>query len=89
MDARLRNPIFTTHARLRMAEMGVSGRMVKRILRSPEVDYEQGDRDGGRVAQRGNLAVAYVLDSSRGAERPLVLTVLYRTADPYPRRVLS
>jgi hypothetical protein len=83
-----RNPRFSEHARLRMAEMGVSSRTVRRILRSPEVDYEQGDRDG-RVAQRGTLAVAYVMETRPdGRERPLVLTVLYRTADAYPRRVL-
>jgi hypothetical protein len=72
---------FSRHARDRLDEMQLEEDDALLVLRDPEVDYVQSDRDG-RVAKRGRVSVAYDPDTR------VVITVLWNTGDLYPRRKL-
>lgn len=74
---------ITTHARQRMAEMGLTVDEVVICVTTPEVCYQQpryGPRD--YMAQRGKIAAAYTLDSNDTA---IVKTVMPRTQERYER----
>jgi hypothetical protein len=74
--------VMTQHARERAEEMHVSEDCIGEILAEPDVDYPQRDRGPGRrIAQRGDLAVAYVREPSGHR----VLTVLLRKVEQWQR----
>lgn len=73
---------MTAHAEHRAAEMGVELDCIEQILRDADVDYPQSDRgEGHRLAQLGDLAVAYVA-TDKG---PVVVTVLLRKVEQWAR----
>ena len=72
---------FTRHARLRMEEHGFTVADVLLAVNEPEISYDQGDRPGERIHQRGRCAVAVIV-----SER-VIKTVLLRQTDDWIHRV--
>lgn len=79
-----RTPGLTRHARERCAEMGISTKVAKRIVRYGEVAYPGTPSEHGPsmvVLWSGDPHYAVVAT----ADRSLVLTVLFNTPEYYER----
>ena len=79
-------PVLTTHARARCAEMGLSTRIAKAIVRDREVTYA-GDR---RHQNNAMIALCsahpdYAVVFDPTGEVEVIVTVLFRTENDYDR----
>jgi hypothetical protein len=73
---------MTHHARERCQEMGVSTKAAKRVVQEPTTTWTS---DGQTVAtsdEYPEITVVFAVDADG---RPVVITVLYRTAEEYDR----
>lgn len=74
-------PRLSQHARDRAAEMGVTTKVVKKIVRDPHTDYvTYADR---RIASRNDYPEIRVV--YRPDDPPLVVTVVWNTPEVYTR----
>ena len=77
-------PRLSHHARERCAEMQVSTKRAKRIVRS--ADLRRPARDGAVIAtSQDDPAIAVVYVSEGEGERPLITSVVWRTTEKYQR----
>lgn len=79
-------PILTGHARDRCAEMGISTKVAKAILRHADVRRPAVPGLDGRIATyrlHPDYAVVYV--DAVNDDRPIILTVLFKTSGAYVR----
>lgn len=82
-------PRMTKHARRRCAEMGISTKVPKRIIRNADITHETGarGRDRARYVAKSDLypeyVVPYFIDPVDGVA--VVCTVLFATDRPYVR----
>jgi hypothetical protein len=75
-------PRMSAHARQRCAEMGITTKRAKRIVRERVTSYHtQSHRNDGVVCMSDDADLAVVWDPIRN----VVLTVLPRTSDQYSR----
>lgn len=81
-------PRLSHHARARCAEMGISTKVAKRIIQRADVTHctSSRGRDKPRAVATSDAypgyAVAYFTDTDG---TPVILTVLFRTTEPYRR----
>lgn len=81
----MQTPQLTNHARLRCIEMGVPTKIAKHIVMHAEVVYPGApEHDNGACIYQWSGAPEYACCAIPG-ERPLILSVLFRTPVSYKR----
>jgi hypothetical protein len=74
-ERRMKKWQFTLHAKQRLKEMKLTQKQVLEVVNDPEVDYvadEDQHGEGARIAQKGELGVAYNQNTNK------IITVIYR-----------
>lgn len=79
-------PVISDHARARCVEMGLSTKVAKLIWRTRDLvrPDPQGREDRVFVGSDARPDVALIVQQY-GGERPVVITVLWRTEEPFLR----
>ncbi len=81
------DPTISEHARARCAEMGISTKVAKAIAKNPTLTYSGNPGTDCRVyLSEAHPEYAVVVGPPpSGSDRPVVVTVLFRTEDDYVR----
>lgn len=84
------DPKMTEHARQRCAEMGISTKVAKRMVKNPSVTHTTKKGDGDRIICTSDEYPLYVVVYSVGRDGNIwIITVLFNTQIRYKREGAS